>query len=178
MKLISVRLSARTVPLLAGVFIGVFALDAAYAQKKALNIAGIHQLVADSKSEYELQTSARSRQAVTTANEQQNKTLLEGLKNKYRSLQERYHTIALVINAANIGIQAVPMLNRIVVNQGEIFRMARQDPMLIAMAYQTEMEFAAKAGSLVNFLTGLCLSLGAVNQMKASDRKLLFDFVL
>lgn len=149
-----------------------------FAQKKALNIAGIHQLVADSKSEYERQNQARDKQAVTTANEQANKTMLARLKNKYRELQERYYALGTVISAAGIGIQAAPMVSQIVRNQSEIFRLARQDPVLIGIAYQTEIEFAGKARSLMNYLVGLCVSVGAVNQMKAADRKMLFDHIL
>nr|WP_232325394.1 hypothetical protein [Pedobacter panaciterrae] len=149
-----------------------------FAQKKALNIAGIHQLVAASKSEYDKQNQTRDNQALTTANEQANKTMLARLKNKYRDLQERYQSLGTVISAANIGIQATPMVNQIVRNQGEIYRMAMQNPLLIGLAYQTEVEFAGKARSLVNYLIGLCASFGAVNQMKASDRKILFDYIL
>jgi hypothetical protein len=148
------------------------------AQKKAFNIAGIHQLVADSKSEFDRQNQARDKQAVTTANEQANKTMLARLKNKYRQLQERYYALGTVISAANIGIQAAPVVNQIVRNQSEIYTLARQDPVLTGIAYQTEVEFAGKARSLANYLVGLCASFGAVNQMKASDRKMLFDHIL
>lgn len=150
----------------------------AFGQQKALNIAGIHQLVADSKSEYELQGEARNRQSVTTANEQANKTLLAKLKNRYRQLHDRYQALGTVIDAANIGIQASPMMNRIVQHQAGIYQLARQNPVLISLAYQAEIEFAGKGRSLVNFLMGLCASIGPVNQMKASDRKILFDYIL
>lgn len=150
----------------------------AFSQQKALNIAGIHQLVDASKSEYELQSEARNRQAVTTANEQQNKTMLARLKNKYRALQERYAVLGTILSAANIGIQASPMVNNIIRNQTSIYQLAQQNPVLIGMAYQTEIEFAGKARSLVSYLVGLTASIGAVNQMKASDRKMLFDYIL
>ena len=149
-----------------------------YGQKKALNIAGIHQLVADSKSEYDRQNNTRNNQAVTTANEQANKTMLARLKNKYRELQQRFNTLGILIEAANIGIYASPMVNHIVQNQMEIYRIAQQDPLFIAMAYQTERDFVERSRSLLNYLIGLCASIGAVNQMKASDRKILFDHVL
>lgn len=163
---------------LLAILLPALSVGSASAQKKALNIAGIHQLVADSKSEYELQVEARNRQTVTTANEQANKTMMARLKNKYRQLQERYHALGTAISAANIGLQASPMLNQIIRNQASIYQLAHDNPMLISVAYQTEIEFVSKARSLVNYLAGLCLSIGAVNQMKASDRKLLFDYVL
>lgn len=148
------------------------------AQKKALNIAGIHQLVADSKSEYERQNNTRNNQAFTTANEQANKTMLAKLKSKYRELQHRYHVLGTIISAANIGIYASPMISRIVNNQMEIYRIANDNPAFIATAYQTEKDFVVRSQSLLNYLIGLCASIGAVNQMKASDRKILFDHIL
>jgi hypothetical protein len=148
------------------------------AQKKALNIPGIHQLVSDSKSEYDRQNDARNRQTITTANEQANRTLLARLKLKYQELQQRYHALGTAIDAANIGIHAAPMISHIIRNQMEIYRIAQQQPLFIGMAYQTEIEFVSRSRSLLNYLIGLCASIGAVNQMKASDRKLLFDHVL
>jgi hypothetical protein len=104
--------------------------------------------------------------------------MLARLKMKYLELQERYHALGTAINAAQIGIQATPMVNRIIDNQMEIYRIAQDEPLFIAMAYQTELEFISRSRSLVNYLIGLCASIGAVNQMKASDRKILFDHVL
>lgn len=159
------------------VFLCVFCLIG-FAQKKALNIAGIHQLVSASKSEYDRQNNTRNNQALTTANEQANKTMLARLKNKCRELQERYHVLGTVINAANIGIQAGPMISRIVHHQMEIYRIAVDHPIFIGMAYQTERDFVDRSHSLLNYLIGLCASFGAVNQMKISDRKMLLDHIL
>ncbi|WP_345952961.1 hypothetical protein [Mucilaginibacter sp. PAMB04168] len=149
-----------------------------YAQKSRLNIPGIHQLVGQSEAEYELQVSARTRQAVTTANEQANLTLLEKVKKSYRQLQERYHMLGTLISAANIGIYAAPMLNRIVSNQAMVLELTRRNPALIVIGYESQLQFARLAQSLIAYVTGLSLSFGEVNQMKASDRKVLFDFVI
>lgn len=148
------------------------------AQQKALNIAGIHQLVGDSKSEYDLQNEARNRQAVATANEQANRTMLARMKTGYRKLQERFHVLVTAVDAVNIGSKAYPMMNRILQNQASIYQLARDQPVFAALAYQSEIEFGEKSYSLINFLYGLCASVGAVNQMKVSDRKILFDHVL
>ena len=149
-----------------------------YAQKSMLNIPGLHQLVDQSESEYDLQVSARSRQAVTTANEQANLTLLEKVKKGYRQLQERYTTLGTLVSAANIGIYASPMVTRIISNQAMVLEMTRKNPGLIAIGYESQLQFAGQAESLIAYITGLSLSIGDVNQMKASDRKVLFDFVI
>jgi hypothetical protein len=150
----------------------------AFAQQNALNIPGIHQLVDYSKSEYDLQNHARDRLAVTTTNEQMNKTMLARLKIKYRELQQRYNTIGTIINTANIGINAAPIVNQIIRNQIEIYHIAQQNPLLISLAYNTEVEFVSRSRSLVNYLVGLSASFGAVNQMKSPDRKILFDHII
>jgi hypothetical protein len=149
-----------------------------FAQKNALNIPGIHQLVSYSKSENSRQNEAKEKQAVTLANEGVNKTQLAKLKNVYRTIQQRYSIIGTAIDAANIGLQASPMVSRIVTNQEELYQLASKNPALVALAYQTEIEFGQKAYSLINYLVGLCASIGDINQMKAGDRRMLFDFII
>lgn len=149
-----------------------------FGQGKTLDIPGMHQLINQSIDENKVQLQARNQQAVNTANEQANLTLLQKTKNMYRTLQERYNTLGTAINIADIGIYATPMVNRIISNQAQVISLAQQNPALIALGYQTEIEFAEKAESLLGYVTGLSLSLGDVNQMKASDRKILFDYVI
>jgi hypothetical protein len=159
------------------VLLFLFALNS-FGQRSALNIPGIHQLVAYSKSENNLQNDARDRQAVVNVNETANNTLLAKLKNTYRTLQQRYNTLGTALSAANIGIQATPMVNRIISNQEQLYQLANKNPSIIPLAYQTELEFVEKAHGLVYYLIGLSASIGDVNQMKLSDRKVLFDFIL
>ena len=149
-----------------------------FAQKSQLDIPGLHQLVSQSESEYELQMQARSRQALTTANEQANLTLIEKVKKGYRQLQERYNTLGTLVSAANIGVYASPMVSRIISNQAMVLELTWKNPALIAIGYESQLQFAGQAQSLIAYVTALSLSLGDVNQMKASDRKVLFDFVV
>jgi hypothetical protein len=146
-------------------------------QQSTLDIVGIHQLVDESLSEHHLQVDARSRQAVVAGSEQANTSLLAKMKNTYRSLQQRYNSLAAVISIAGIGTDALPMTKKIASNQGQIMSLVQSDPALAPLAYRTEIEFAQKAKSLLAYALGLSLSLGEVNQMKASDRKILFDYV-
>lgn len=156
----------------------LFWLTGAHAQKSALNIPGLWQLVDYSKSENQLQNEARNNQTVVTANEAANQTMLARLKDTYRTLQRRYNTLGTAIDAATIGLQATPMVNRIIRNQRQLVELAQKNPALIALAYQTETAFVGKAQSLVNYLVGLSAAIGDVNQMRMADRKVLFDFIL
>lgn len=148
------------------------------AQQSVLDLPAMYQLIDESKSEHNLQVQARNQQAVNTANEQANLTLLTKLKNVYRTLQQRYNTLGTAITAVNIGLEAEPMVNRIISNQSQVITLAEKNPAIIPLGYATEIEFAEKAESLLGYVTGLILSIGDVNQMKASDRKMLFDYVI
>jgi hypothetical protein len=149
-----------------------------FAQQKVLDIPALHQLVDESESENKQQVKAKNQQALATANEQANLTLLDKMKATYRTLQQRYNTLGTTINIADIGIYATPMVNRIISNQAHIIQLAQRNPALIAIGYQSAIQFASQAKSLIAYVTGLSLSLGDVNQLKASDRKVLFDYVI
>ena len=155
-----------------------FALSALKAQQSTLDIAGMHQLISQSQDENKLQVKAKNQQAANTANEEANLTLLARLKNMYRTLQQRYNSLGTAINIAQIGIYATPMVEQIVSYQKQIVSLTEKTPVLVVLGLQTEIEFAEKAKSLAGYIAGLTLSIGDVNQMKASDRKMLFDYVI
>jgi hypothetical protein len=150
----------------------------ASAQQSTIDIVAMHQLIDESKSEHTQQVDARNNQATVTANEQANLTLLAKLKNLYRTLQHRYNTLGTAISVANIGLEAEPMVKQIVKYQEQIVELAAKNPAGAALGLATEIEFVEKAEALTGYVTGLTLSIGDVNQMKASDRKLLFDYVI
>ncbi|WEA01727.1 hypothetical protein [Mucilaginibacter sp. SJ] len=150
----------------------------AKAQMKMLNIPALHQLVAQSETEYNRQVTARNRQAVATANEQANLTLLEKLKAVYRKLQQRYNVLGSALQAAQAGYSAGPMVQRIISNQSQIISLASRDPALVVIGYQAAIDFSAKAESISRYLAGLVISYGDINQMRSSDRKILFDYAL
>jgi len=150
----------------------------AFSQQSTIDVIGMHQLIDQSKNEHTQQVKARNNQASVTANEQANLTLLAKLKNTYRTLQQRYNTLGTAINVAEIGIYATPVVKQIISYQSQIIALTEKTPALVVLGLQTEIEFAEKAESLLGYVTGLSLSIGDVNQMKASDRKMLFDYVI
>lgn len=150
----------------------------AFAQQSTIDIIEMHQLIDQSKNEHTVQVNARNNQATVNANEQANLTLLQKLKNVYRTLQNRYNTLGTAISVAEIGIEAKPMVSQIIGYQGQIVKLVEKNPAVALLGVQTEIEFVEKAEGLLGYVAGLTLSIGDVNQMKASDRKLLFDYVI
>lgn len=153
-------------------------LSPSFGQQSTIDVVGMHQLIDQSKAENKLQLQARNQQAAATANEQANLTLLAKLKNTYRTLQQRYNTLGTAINIANIGIYATPMVEQIISNQAQIVQLTAKNPAIVILGLRSQIEFVGKAQSLLGYVSGLTLSLGDVNQLKASDRKLLFDYII
>lgn len=142
------------------------------------NVVGIYQLIGANQSEFDKQKSARDHQLHINANEAVNKTALEKLQKKYAEIQDRYSTLGTAINAAKIGLDAYPLINNIVKNQKAIMKEVGKDPVLYIIAFESEKEFVQKSYMLVNYLAGLTATIGNINQMKASDRAILFNHVL
>ena len=142
------------------------------------NVELLDQLVTESQSEHNRQASARTSQVTVTANESVNKSQMTTLKTTYRTIQSRFHTLGLVIDAAEIGIEATPLVNEIIGQQQLIVAQCKNNPVLILLAINSEADLANQANLLVDYCAGLILSFGDVNQMKASDRKMLFSYVV
>lgn len=149
-----------------------------HAQQSTLDIPSIHLLVDQSINENKLQTSARDKQALNTATESANETQLDKLKKLYRTLQQRYNTLGTAISVADLALYGEPAVKQIVSYQAQIISLAEKNPVLVAIGYQSELQFAQDAEDLLGYVSGLILSYGDINQMKASDRKMLFDYVL
>jgi hypothetical protein len=160
------------------VFIAIIFFSFSVSAYPQLNVELLHQLVSESKSEHSRQDEAKNKQAVTSANEEVNKTQMGKLKTKYRELQSRFYTIGLAIDVAQIGLEASPLVSEIIRQQGIIYNLATDNPLLIAIALQTEIDLVDRAKMLANYIAGLALSIGEINQMKASDRKILFSHAL
>jgi hypothetical protein len=135
-------------------------------------------LVGNSKTENEKQTNVKREQAKSTSIEEGNRSLLKTVKNKYRTLQERFAKMSIVFDAANIGMTATPIVREIIAQQQQIVIAVNKDPALIPIAIDSEVLFVKRANSLVNYLIGLCAVIGDLNQMKVSDRRMLFQYVL
>lgn len=160
--------------LIAVLFTGLFFCQAS----AQINVPLLHQLVDNSTTEHTKQADAKTGQAVSSANEQTNRGLMSQLKVKYRTLQERYAKMSIVFDAANIGITATPLVREIIKEQQQIVTYTESDPTLIPIAMDSEVLFVQKSNSLLNYLIGLCAVIGDVNQMKISDRRLLFQHII
>ncbi len=143
-----------------------------------LNPSLLHQLVGNSKTENSKQVSVKNEQRKSAAIEENNRGFLKTVKGKYRTLQERFAKMSVLFDAANIGISATPLVREIIAQQQQIVIAVNKDPALVQIAMDSEVLFVKRANSLVNYLIGLCAVIGDLNQMKVSDRRILFQYIL
>lgn len=143
-----------------------------------LNVPLLHQLVDNSKSENKRQVEVKTEQRNSTTMEESNRGLMKQVKTKYRTLQERFAKMSIVFDAANIGVTATPLVREIIKQQQVIVTYAQSDPVLLPIVLDSEVIFVTRANSLVNYLIGLCATVGDINQMKVSDRRILFQHII
>jgi hypothetical protein len=143
-----------------------------------INIPLLHQLVEDSKTEHKKQVEAKEKQSKNAIHEEVNRDILEQVKSKYQILQKRFAKLAVLMDAAGIAVTASPLVRSIVDHQQQIVFYCQKDPFLIPFAIETERVFVKQSHSLMNYLIGLSASMGDLNQMKVSDRRMLFQHIL
>jgi len=139
-----------------------------------LNVELIHQLVAHSKDEFSRQKTARNRQAITTANEEVNRGQMARLKECYREIHSRFTAVGTALQALGMGMQSAPIINDIYDHQRRIISLAGQRPDLVPLAIAAERDIMDRAVQLGRYIAGLFISIGDLNQLKASDRRVLF----
>jgi hypothetical protein len=143
-----------------------------------INIALLHQLISQSKSEHGLQSSARDRQGVLLVGESLNRGGMKSLKEGYVKISSQLSVLGGAIDALQIGIESSPLLNDIYLQQSAIISLCSSEPLLIPLALSAQADLADQAQLLVRYLYGLALSIADLNQMRQSERKLLFFQVI
>lgn len=143
-----------------------------------LNVELLHQLVEHSKEEYDRQITARNKQATTTANEEVNREETSKLKTRYRQLHSRFQTLGMALQGLSMGLESAPIVTEIISQQKRIIGIVSTHPEFLLLAISAEKDMAEKAVQLARYLTGLFISIGDLNQMKASDRRILYGHVL
>jgi len=161
----------KTIPL----FLALMFTMTAYSQ---INISLLHQLVEDSKTEYGKQVQAKEVQSRNAFHEEVNRTKLTEVIDRYKTIQERFAKLSVLFEAAGLAQIAHPMVLSILNNQNRILTLCQKNPALVPFALETEKIFAKQSYALMNYLIGLGATLGDLNQMKISERRMLFQHVL
>lgn len=155
-----------------------FILSFYYPLKAQLNIELLHQLVEHSKQEYDKQQTLRNTQAITTANQQINNQQIASLKSRYRDINKRFGVLGTVLLNLSTSFESSSLVEQIIQEQSRIFQYAYNNPSKVLLAINAQGEIISKAQQLAKYILGLMLSLGEINQMKQSDRRILYAHVI
>lgn len=85
-----------------------------------LNVALLHQLIDNSRTENLHQVELRDRQALSAASEETNNKQQSWLKDTYRNNAKRFSALGLTITVVQIGMEALPLIGRISQDQQEV----------------------------------------------------------
>ncbi|NQD70005.1 hypothetical protein HP439_04620 [Sphingobacterium shayense] len=146
-----------------------------YAQ---LNAELLHQLVEHSKDEHTRQVTARNKQAVTSAQEEVNSHKTADLKAGYTLLESRFKTLQQALQVLSLGLESAPIARDIARQQQRVIDLAAAHPELLIIALTAQKEIGVQASLLTRFLLGLFISAGDLNQMKDSDRRILYSYAV
>lgn len=143
-----------------------------------INVALLHQLVDNNRSEHSRQTELRGKQAISTATEEINRSQASQLKTTYRNIQKKFSAAGMVIEGVQIGMEAIPLVDKISGDQQRLMKLLRESPGLSLLGIESEIDFADRSQMLLRYLYGLILSAGELSAMSRSDRQMLSSFVI
>ncbi|QIL40642.1 hypothetical protein G7074_16040 [Pedobacter sp. HDW13] len=139
-----------------------------------INIALLHQLVAESKSEHQRQSELRDKHGAAFVTESRNKAEMGDLKDSYRQISSRFSLAGPLLSTLQISLEAAPLISEVYRHESELISLCEHDPMLIPLGLAAQADLAQRSGLLLKFLYGLALSYTELSHMSPSDRKLLF----
>lgn len=141
-----------------------------------INIALLHQLIENSKSEHSRQSSLRDKHAISTATEGANASQSSRLQSSYQQLKKRFSTLGMAIELMQVSSEAPAILSQISADQTQIIAACQKNPSLSLLAIETQIDLVDRAGLLLRYLYGLALSTGELAEMARSDRLMLISF--
>lgn len=143
-----------------------------------INYYLLHVGIDNTLTEHKRQVNARNEQSQTTVAENINQSESKKFKEKYVKIKDRLNSLSLVIDAFFLSPSAIPAVKGIYDNQKRILKECGNNPLLIPIAIESEVQFIDNTQMIIRFVTGLVLTYGDVNQMKPSDRKMLLSHAI
>ncbi|MFC3560178.1 hypothetical protein [Pedobacter jamesrossensis] len=143
-----------------------------------INVALLHQLIDNSKSEHSRQINLRDKQAISSGVENLNALQAGKLKTTYQDLRKKFSAVGMGIETLQIGMEALPLLKQISADQSTIISLCLSKPALALLSIETQADLVDRAQLLLRYMYGLALSSGELGAMSRSDRAMLTDFVV
>lgn len=133
------------------------------------------QLVDHSVDENKRQAKIKSNQLTVSTLEEVNKKETQKLNTVYKKAVNRLSTLNLLLDGFVATSNMYQSAKFALDYQKMMVEEVKDTPALAYLVIPTEIEFVDRAQMLIRYITGITLSYGTINQMKAGDRAILVN---
>ena len=147
-------------------------------QKENVSFPMMNQEIRNTMEENDRQKSMKNWQNQNLATEVVNKTQWEKFKETTTKIQDRLRIVDFAMQAIPTGYAIFLESQKIADIQSKIIDEIQTAPYSIVVVLPSQIKFVEDMQMVVQLLTGIVISYGAINQMEKAERKILLEYAL
>lgn len=147
-------------------------------EKENVSFPMMNQEIRHSLQEHDRQTEMRKKQIGNTATENVNRKQWSKFQETNKKIQDRLSIVSLAIQAIPTGIVIVQRTSSIQDNVQKIVYELGDAPYALIFALEDQISFLEDLQMTTQYILGLIISYGTINQMEKAERKILLDFAI
>ncbi len=147
-------------------------------QKENVSFPMMNQEIRNTMEENDRQKSMKNWQNQNLAPEVVNKTQWEKFKETTTKIQDRLRIVDFAMQAIPTGYAIFLESQKIADIQSKIIDEIQTAPYSIVVVLPSQIKFVEDMQMVVQLLTGIVISYGAINQMEKAERKILLEYAL
>jgi hypothetical protein len=147
-------------------------------QKENVSFPMMNQEIRNTMEENERQKSMKNWQDQNLATEVVNKKQWEKFKETTTKIQDRLRIVDFAMQAIPTGYAIFLESQKIADIQAKIIDEIQTAPYSIVVVLPSQIKFVEDMQMVVQLLTGIVISYGAINQMEKAERKILLEYAL
>ena len=147
-------------------------------QKENVSFPMMNQEIRNTMEENERQKSMKNWQDQNLATEVVNKKQWEKFKETTTKIQDRLRIVDFAMQAIPTGYAIFLESQKIADIQAKIIDEIQTAPYSIVVVLPSQIKFVEDMKMVVQLLTGIVISYGAINQMEKAERKILLEYAL
>ena len=147
-------------------------------EKENVSFPMMNQEIRNTMEENERQKSMKNWQNQNLATEVVNKTQWEKFKETTTKIQDRLRIVDFAMQAIPTGYAIFLESQKIADIQSKIIDEIQTAPYSLVVVLPSQIKFVEDMQMIVQLLTGIVISYGAINQMEKAERKILLEYAL
>lgn len=147
-------------------------------QKEYVSFPMLNLEIKSTMEENGRQKEMKNKQTLNLATENQNKKQWTKLRETTTKIQDRLRSVDFALQAIPTGYAISQEAAKIKKNEQDIIQELKTAPYALVVALPGQIKFADDLQMVVQLITGIVVSYGAINQMEKAERKILLDYAL